>query len=732
MVQYFKHTSFRRMCLPPVMLCAAVLLFGDGCAVREKALTLWRPVKWTGERVTSPETIRSRPVSVDVKRLVSRENMRFSLLLPDDRLTTAVKVRQERTGEGGLLWYGQIEKEPQSSVMLSVVGDSVVGTIFSGRTGKLYRLRYEKGVHFIDEVASEKFPPEAEPIPVSGQRDTLAEADTCATDGPERIDALVVYTQAARNGAGGTNAMLATIYLAVAETNQSYINSDINQRLNLVHVAEVSYTETGTLATDLSNLKGKTDGNMDDVHTLRDRYGADVVAMITQSGDYCGIGYMMASVGNAFEASAFVVVMRSCATGNYSFGHELGHTMGARHDCYANSTINSPYVYNHGHTQPSPSDPATTPWRTIMAYNDACANVGVNCTRLPYWSNPNITLGGDATGTSTGTCQEDNHRTLNNTALTVANFRCSSPGRDDAWMKDTWNDTGAEPDPQQAGLPMWASPYIWVRNTQDSAHVHQHEHQNPESGQQNYVYVKLHNGGNATSGNLEVYFANASMSLSWPAAWTLIASTPLSPLAAHSTRIVEVPWTPNSPGHFCLVARWVSASDPMATAETANIEANVRANNNIIWRNVNIVDLVHDAAFTARVLVRNWARAPVPVTLTVRPAKEDRNFLRFGKITLKTEEPLTKIWAKGGYKGKGFKRSREGVVITDPRGAVLDNVLLPPGFEGVVEITFTRPRKGPYPRDTFVIEVVQTVTRDKQSRVVGGVSYEIHTDRVDK
>ena len=76
------------------------------------------------------------------------------------------------------------------------------------------------------------------------------------------------------------------------------------------------------------------------------------------------------------------------------------------------------------------------------------------------------------------------------------------------WMKDTWSDTGLEPDPAQAALPMWESPYIWVRTTQDTLLIHQHEHMNPIKDQPNFIYVKIHNGGAATSGNLEVSFAD--------------------------------------------------------------------------------------------------------------------------------------------------------------------------------------------------------------------------------
>ena len=63
---------------------------------------------------------------------------------------------------------------------------------------------------------------------------------------------MVVYTATTRAAAGGTDAMLATIYLALSEANQSYLNSNISQRLRLVHTQEVNYAESGNIQTPTS------------------------------------------------------------------------------------------------------------------------------------------------------------------------------------------------------------------------------------------------------------------------------------------------------------------------------------------------------------------------------------------------------------------------------------------------------------------------------------------------
>src|SRR3954451_16968829 len=101
--------------------------------------------------------------------------------------------------------------------------------------------------------------------------------------------------------------------LAVAETNQSYLNSNINQKLRLAHVEEVSYTESGVFGTDLTRLQNGADSFMDNVQTLRNTFAADTVSLITETGDACGLGYFMSTVSNSFESSAYSVVRRSCA-----------------------------------------------------------------------------------------------------------------------------------------------------------------------------------------------------------------------------------------------------------------------------------------------------------------------------------------------------------------------------------------------------------------------------------
>ena len=94
--------------------------------------------------------------------------------------------------------------------------------------------------------------------------------------------------------------MRALIDLMEAETNQAYAASGVIQRIRLVGTAEVSYLEHASSKDDLAHLRVKSDGEMDEVHALRDQYAADFVHLIVDrdaGGDWdvCGRAFRMRS-----------------------------------------------------------------------------------------------------------------------------------------------------------------------------------------------------------------------------------------------------------------------------------------------------------------------------------------------------------------------------------------------------------------------------------------------------
>ncbi|KAG1392600.1 hypothetical protein G6F59_014551 [Rhizopus arrhizus] len=146
---------------------------------------------------------------------------------------------------------------------------------------------------------------------------------------------------------------------------------------------------------------------MDSIHTSRNSTAADVGVLLINNTAYCGLASGIGSTAS----TAFAAVYWDCATGYYSFAHEIGHLQSARHDIATDSST-SPYAYGHGYRY----EPSTgTGWRTIMAYN--CTR---SCPRLNYWSNPNISYNGIPMGNAS---TADNQRVLVNTKATIAAFR---------------------------------------------------------------------------------------------------------------------------------------------------------------------------------------------------------------------------------------------------------------------------------------------------------------------
>ena len=165
----------------------------------------------------------------------------------------------------------------------------------------------------------------------------------------------------------------------------------------------------------------------------------------------------------------------------------------------------------------------------------------------------------------------------------------------DVWIQDTLPDEGIEPNANPLG--MWMSQAIWIRNSNDSVAAHQ----NPRAGVMNSVYVNVRNRGSLPSqpeGKVKVYWAYASTGLSWPGQWHEIGEVALPAIAPNNaeTFTARLAWTPPMPGHYCLIARIESQNDPMTVPETANVDVNTRNNNNVAWRNMNVIGASCEAA----------------------------------------------------------------------------------------------------------------------------------------
>lgn len=395
-------------------------------------LTIVEPRSLTGDQQRLLSMIQARPTSaeVHVARLASgpafllQKGREVGLRVSPTARFVAIGEQAEERLSGSVSWAGTLRRQPgQVRLVLSSAG--VTGTIETDTI--FYWIEpIGGGLHAIIRFDPTKLPPDHSPdalLPAPDVNDSAAglpldtapgdvnpaPSVTAASTGTT-IDVLVVYTPAAASAVGSIADL---IQLSIDQTNASYSNSSINANVNLVHTAQVSYSETGrTFDQHVAALTNPSDGLMDGAHALRNEHLADVVVLLvndTDGGSVCGMASLpiLATASSAFAASDY-----SCAAGpsRYTFAHEIGHLQGARHDRAADGS-NQPFQYGHGYVAPNRA------WRTIMAYPDACGG----CVRILYWSNPNITYSdGQAMGTPT---YENNAQVLNETAFTIANFR---------------------------------------------------------------------------------------------------------------------------------------------------------------------------------------------------------------------------------------------------------------------------------------------------------------------
>lgn len=344
----------------------------------------------------------------------SRRAVRMNLFPDVNPVVNWTKAAPVENSEN-IVWTGVVEGDPLSQVVLVVGGGEMTGNIVTG--GVTYQIRPTEDGHWIGELDPASLPPEGEPLRAA-EGSSLGMApmaeDAAAADEGAVIDVMVIYTPAARQAGGGAGRMLQQIQLAVAETNEGFANSRMSQRLRLVGYGEVNYRESGDFQVDLDRLGGNGDGYLDEIHAIRDRVGADLVSLWVETGNYCGLGWIL-NPSRPNTQLGFNVVMRHCATSEFVFGHELGHNMGATH-APEDPNSGGAYPYSFGFKQV-----VRAPYfRTIMAY--ACTG-GLVCPRVNLWSSPDLSWQGLPAGTR---AKNDNRSTLIKTASLVASFRKST------------------------------------------------------------------------------------------------------------------------------------------------------------------------------------------------------------------------------------------------------------------------------------------------------------------
>jgi hypothetical protein len=427
--------GFRYFSRLTVIITIAVLGFSLPGYGKSYSLIIDQPVKaplsakMVGLSAGFPSALQSRaialnPVIASPDVLVPGDMITINLFA-DTVLTAKVDVVSENVN-GTVIVRGCLENYPLGYLIITTTNNNTLASIRIPETGKCYRIQMDAltGTHYLleentDQIDELKEGPALIP-PVTPQKKAGIKtlADTLSDDPLESVtlDVMIVYTPAARQWADEQGGGIANVIAQSVESGQLVLdNSDTFMTLNLVHLSEVNYTESGSSYTDLNRLTNPSDGYMDSVHTLRDQYGADVVTLLTVTSDVSGLGWILNSTsgqpGYAFSI-VHVIWAASPYSSGYTYIHEFGHNMGCGHrkdqpiqpgPGIFSYSAGWHWIGNDGHK-----------YCSVMSYQDA------GDAFVPYFSNPSILFAGVPTGDA---ADGDNARTIRETKSIVAAYR---------------------------------------------------------------------------------------------------------------------------------------------------------------------------------------------------------------------------------------------------------------------------------------------------------------------
>ncbi len=380
---------------------------------------------------------------------------RLTLPLPDQGSMELVELKTEVLGPQRYVIRGIVEGRSHSRILLAYNRGVVAGQFSDPELGE-YHLRTVTGS---DGEVGQFFRIEQDRLkPCGGGRRPTMSSDSILAwstrnqsnarqDGPAPTDSvqsaadlsvptvtrlLFLYTRAVRQAYGTLTQVETVIDLAVAAVNSDFANSQIPVRIQLAASQEVVLNESGlNYERTLDSIRGRSDGVLDQIHAARDEARADLVTLgvsANDTGNSLGIAYLLETPGDYVNAYfAFSVVQFGVITSNSVLSHELGHNFGCAHD-RENAANPGAFPYSFGYRFfARDTQGANRQLRDIMAY--APGN------RLPYFSNPRISLTQAEIGNSTVTFnspvalgveagqpgEADNARTIAQTAFEVAN-----------------------------------------------------------------------------------------------------------------------------------------------------------------------------------------------------------------------------------------------------------------------------------------------------------------------
>ena len=331
----------------------------------------------------------------------------------------------------------------------------------------------------------------------------------------------------------------------------------------------------------------------------------------------------------------------------------------------------------------------------------------------------------------------------------------------DLAMQNSKKDFFVEPDPNYAlnqDYVFWDSDDIWVRNQNDGKIIQVQQNPEYDPNNPNYVYIRVTNNSCELSTGTEILslnWAKANTELSWPQHWDgsytvnnpatgqqvvfggFVGEVFIPMLEPGESTILEIPWmVPNpidfeginyNPWHFCLLARIQAGDDLMSVPETSNLRDNILNNNNIILKNMTVVDiLTTDASpqpIGGVVGISNTTNTAKTYDLVFKPKANEpgKALYEEAEIAITLDSIIYNAWDNGGKQLSNALQIKNNTIRATGGNATIKNITLAPGELGSLYISFNFLTKELTNKQKFTYYLVQKEANTNE--VIGGETF---------
>ncbi len=301
--------------------------------------------------------------------------------------------------------------EFQISLTTDDTGNQLINGRFRTLDGELYHISQDnidsQSLILIDE--NKQLECAGEPHIDSPESENSFVSEEVSIRADTTISLLIAYTPDAISAAGSLAILEGRIAQMIADANTAHANSHTGLTYSLAALHALSANSTNDFGVDLA-AAANTDGKWDELQSLRVQYCADQVVVIVGGIDnpFCGIGYLVTDHANSFKKNyMYSIVSSNLVNCPYTLAHELAHNLGSAHDIANAGSAQPAYNYSYGHKFIGNTGDE---YRTVLAYAPGI--------RVPYFSNPNISLD----SANTGTASANNATSLSFTTQIVSNY----------------------------------------------------------------------------------------------------------------------------------------------------------------------------------------------------------------------------------------------------------------------------------------------------------------------